>query len=150
MKIKFVATVLATLWLVASCKDDADITSSIHGKWQGTLAEVQVKPFGLPVPISRDVPSFTTEMEFTADGTMIVWDDGHPITGTYVLTGDELTADIAYNIEDVDLSGTYTIETLTETSLVFTLRKRNVVIADPAGGPNITGQITITLHFQRL
>lgn len=137
------------LLLVLACNEDSEITSGIGGKWQGTLAEIQVKPFGLPLPISQDDPSFATRIDFNDNGVMVVWDGSDPKEGTYSVAGNELTTDIDYTIEDISLSGTYTIETLTATQLVIHL-ERDETIADPDGGPSISGEIKVTLHFNRL
>ena len=137
------------LLLVFACNEDSEITSGINGKWQGKLAEIQVKPFGLPLPISRDDPSFATRIDFNDNGGMVVWDGSDPIEGTYKVEGKELTTDIDYSIENISLSGTYIIETLTATQLVVHL-ERDETIADPDGGPSISGEIKVTLHFIRL
>jgi hypothetical protein len=137
------------LLLLASCKEDAEITAGIEGRWQGTLAEIQLKPFGLPVPIRRDVPSFSTRIDFDDKGTVTLWDDGNPREGSYQVDGDELILNIDYSIEDVSLSGTYNIEVLNQEQLVINL-KRNDKFADPDGGLTVSGQIKITLHFERI
>lgn len=140
---------LFLLLLVLACSEDSEITSGIGGKWQGTLAEIRVKPFGLPLPISQDDPSFETRIDFNDNGVMVVWDGSDPKEGTYKVEGNELTTDIDYSIEDISLSGTYIIETLTATLLVIHL-ERDETIADPDGGPSISGKIKVTLHFSRL
>lgn len=137
------------LMLALACNEDAEITSGIAGRWQGTLAEVQVKPFGLPVSIKDDDPSFATRIDFNEDGSMVIWDDTNPTEGTYNVNNDEVTVNIDYSIEDIELSGTYTIETLTGTQLVI-YTKRDDTIAHPDGGPSISGEIKVTLHFRRL
>ena len=136
--------------LLFSCEDDAEITASIEGKWKGTLAEIRVKPLGLPIPISEDYASFDPEIEFMPAGTVVLWDDSQPKEGTYELTGEKLTINIDYTIEDVDLSGTYTIETLTENSLVFYLERKGQTLVDPDGAPTIKGRVKVTLHFRRI
>lgn len=143
------AGVYLLLVLTLACREDAEITSGIEGKWKGTLAEVQVKAFGLPIPIKKDDISFASRIDFNKDGAMIIWDDGDPIEGTYQVNGDEVAVNIDYSIEDIDLSGTYTIEKLTSTQLVIHTR-RDETIANPDGGPSISGEIKVTLHFSRL
>ena len=136
--------------LVSGCHEDTIITSTIEGKWKGTGAELRIKPFGLPVPISKDYPSPDIEMEFKPDGTAVVLQDGQVKEGTYSLDGDRLNIQIDFNIEGYDLSGDYTIQTLTERSLVLYLERKDVTLADPDGGPTVKGQVKITLHFERL
>lgn len=133
----------------SGCEEDPEISAAIEGKWQGTLAEIQVKPFGLPIPIREDDPSFSTRIDFNTDGTMILWDDEDPKEGTYALDGDKLTIDVDYSVEDISLSGTYNIEVLTNEQLVINLKRKDK-IADPDGGPSVSGQIKITLHFRRI
>lgn len=142
------AVTVASLLLSVACEEDAEITSGIEGQWQGTLAEVQFKPLGLPIPVKDDDPSFATRIDFNKDGTMVILEDDSK-QGTYEVNGDELNIDIDYTIEDISLSGTYHIETLTQTQLVIHT-KRDDTIADPDGGPSVSGEIKITLHFARL
>ena len=143
------AAILVMILLLTRCQEEEPaLSASLQGKWTGTLAEVQVKPFGLPIPIKKDVPSFATEIEFKEGGRLLVWDNSQAIEGTYEQTGDELKIETDYTIEDIELAGEYTIETLTETSLVIFLRRKDQNI-DVEGAPAIDGHIKITLHFQR-
>ena len=135
--------------LLTECKEDGHVpTASIEGKWAGTLAEVQVKPFGLPIPIQKDVPSFSTDIEFKEDGRLLLWENSRAIEGTYEQTGDNLKIETDYTLEDIELAGEYTIETLTEKTLVIFLRRKDQHI-DVEGAPAIEANIKITLHFQR-
>ena len=141
------------LWLLLcllSCKEEEPSFTSIVGRWKGTLAEVQVKPFGLPLPFSEEDDSFATEIEFKADGTMIVYGESQDTEGTYQVVGEKLTTDINFSTEIVELPGTGTIETLTQTTLVFYIKKDNTTITDPDSGRSISGDIKATLHFERL
>ena len=142
------AVTIVTLLLVIACEEDAEITSGIEGQWRGTLAEVQFKPFGLPIPVKDDDPSFATRIDFNKGGALVIQEDGQK-QGTYAVNGDELDIEIDYTIEDINLSGKYHIETLTATQLVIHT-KRDETIADPDGGPSVSGEIKITLHFDRL
>ena len=143
------AAILIVVMLMVGCDDEEHVISaSIHGKWTGTLAEVQVKPFGLPIPIKKDVPSFSTQIEFKEDSRLLVWEGSQPIEGTYEHTADKLKIETDYTIEDIELAGDYTIQTLTETALVIYLKRKDQNI-DFEGAPAIDGHIKITLHFQR-
>lgn len=143
------AVILAALVLASGCeKDEAVFTSSIEGKWIGTLAEIEVKPFGFPLPIKEDDPSFNIAIEFTAGGSFLVWETSQSINGTYELKGDQLNIKTDYTVDDIPLAGIYTVETLTETSLVIFLKRKNQKI-DVEGAPAISGIVKITLHFQR-
>lgn len=143
------AAILILFVLMLGCQaDEALIDAPIEGKWEGTLAEVQLKPFGLPLPINNKQPSFATVVEFQPEGTLVVWDDTTPIKGTFKLSGNALTINTDYTIEDIALSGTYTIETLTEEALIIYLEREDQTI-DAEGAPRIKGEIKITLHFVR-
>ena len=145
---KRIAALFAIL-IVAGCKEDeAVMTGSIEGKWTGTFAEVQVKPFGLPIPFKDEDASFDTRVEFKPDGTFIVWESGQPVEGSYTLRGEELAIETDYTVEDISFSGTYRIRTLTETTLIIQRKKNNHII-DAEGVPAVRGQIKITLHFSR-
>lgn len=128
--------------------DETLINAPIEGKWEGTLAEVQIKPFGLPLPINNKQPSFSTEVEFQRGGKLLVWDDATPIEGTYSQSGNELIIKTDYTIEDIALSGTYAIETLTEEALTINLEREDQTI-EAEGAPTIRGEVKITLHFAR-
>lgn len=150
MKNAITAAVSCTLLILFSCREDAEISSRIDGRWKGTLLEVQVKPFGLPIPITKEDPTFRTEIEFGSNGTMAIWDGGTATEGTYELADDKLTTEIDYSIEGLNLSETYTLETLTDAALVFFLEKRDTTIVDPNGGASVNGRVKVTLHFERL
>jgi hypothetical protein len=150
MKFTNIACAVILLLLAFACRKDAVITSSIEGTWKGAGAELRVKPFGLPVPISKDYPSFNAEIEFRPDGTLALSQDEQVKEGTYELNGDRLSIEVDFKIEGYDLSGDYTIQTLTENSLVLYLERKGVTLADPDGAPTVKGQVKITLHFQRL
>lgn len=143
------AALFFSLLLLSSCSDEVKNFASIEGKWQGTLVEVQVKPFGLPIPFSDDDDSFSTIIEFKADGTVIVHET-QPATGTYQIIGDKLIIDIDLAIEGRELAGSYTLETLNDSELVFFTKQKNEKLADPDGGPTLKGDIKLTLHFRKL
>ena len=136
-------------FLALSCKEENKDLAAIEGKWQGTRVEVQVKPFGLPIPFSEDDESFATLIEFKADGTMTVHAD-QPTDGTYNVIEDKLIIDIDLVIEDRELAGTYTLETVNESTLVFYIKQENQTLADPNGGPTLKGDIKLTLHFRKV
>jgi hypothetical protein len=137
-------------FLALSCKEDDDKDfATIEGKWRGTRVEMQFKPFGLPIPFSDDNDSFSTLIEFKADGTMIVHED-QPAEGTYQLVDDKLIIDIDLTIEERELAGTYTLQELSESTLIFYTRQENQKVADPNGGPTLKGDIKLTLHFRKV
>lgn len=143
------AALFFSFLVLLSCREEVKDFASIEGKWRGTLIEVQVKPFGLPIPFSDDDDSFSTLIEFKADGAMIVHED-QPATGTYQVIDDKLVIDIDLSIEGRELAGSYTLETLNESELVFFRKQKNEKLADPDGGPTLKGDVTITLHFRKI
>ena len=147
---KTAAGLLLLVILALSCKEEEEKTfAPIEGQWRGTHVEIQVKPFGLPIPFSDEDDSFDTVIEFKADRTMVVHGD-QPTAGTYQIIGDQLVIDIDLTIEDRELAGTYKLETLSETSLVFSAKHKKETLADPDGGPALRGDIKLTLHFQKV
>jgi uncharacterized protein (TIGR03066 family) len=141
---------LLLLLFAFACNEDEKEFAPIVGKWKGTLAEVEVKPFGIPIPVSKEDDSFDSEIEFKSDGTLIVIDNSQTTEGTWQLKGDKLTSDINLGTDLINISGTYTIEILTQTSLVFYLEKQNEKFTDPDSGQTISGDFKGILHFQRI
>jgi hypothetical protein len=145
--IKTAGIILAML-VFFSCREDEKTRASIVGKWKGNLAELEIKPFGVPLPISQKDENFATQIEFTGEGTVILLDESPTMSGTYQLIDDQLITDINFNLEMIDPSDPYTVQELTETTLIIFLEKRDT-IQDPDTGNTITGDIKITLHFDR-
>lgn len=143
------AAIFLLLLVFLSCREDEKELASIVGKWKGNLAELEVKPFGIPIPISQKDESFATELEFTNEGTVILLNESPAVSGTYELTGDQLITDIDFNLEMIDPSDPYTVQKLTERTLIIYLEK-NDTVQDPDTGKSISGDIKITLHFTRL
>jgi hypothetical protein len=81
---------------------------------------------------------------------LVVTDDSKTTEGTWQLKGDKLTSDINFGTDLIDLSGTYTIEVLTQTSLVFYLEKQNEKFTDPDSGQTISGDFKGILYFERI
>lgn len=145
-----IAAVSLTILTLAACRedDDAVITGPIEGQWKGTHAEIEVRPFGLPLPFKEDDDSFAIRMQFAAGGTLTVWDRSQPIEGTYALAGDQLTIETDYTLEDIKMAGLYIVEILTDDSLViYTERDDQVIDAD--GAPAVNADVKVILHFAR-
>lgn len=149
MKTRITAGLFAVL-IAFACNDDDEQLAPIEGKWKGTMAEVEVKPFGIPIPVSKKDKSFDTEIEFKSDGKLIVYEDAKTTEGTWQLNGDKLVTDIDFNTEFTGLTGTYTVEKLTGTTLIFYLEKDDQTISDPDTGQSISGDIKAILHFQKI
>lgn len=138
---------LIVLSILAACDDDAEISASLEGKWQGRELELRVKPLGLPIPVKDKAP-FDHVIQFHDDATMTIYDD-QPVSGVWSLDGDRLYIHADYAVEDFNLTGTYTIEKLTAASLVFYREKKDTLV-DPNNSPAVKGDFRVTLHFQRL
>ena len=145
-----IITGLFLLLVTLSCNEEDEPLAPIAGKWRGTMAEIKVKPFGIPIPFSREDESFDAEMEFRTDGTLIVNDGSQTRQGTWQLNGNKLVTDIDLSTEFIELSGNYTIESLTETTLIFYLEKKNHTLSDPDTGQSISGDIKAILHFTKI
>ena len=150
MKTTGITYIILSIVLFVSCKEDEEKPASIVGKWKGTLAEVQLKPFGLPTPVTREDDTFAAEIEFKSDGTVILLQNGQPIEGTYDVSGETLTTSLEFETDILDLTGNYTIEELTATNLVVFLEKEDETLTDPDSGFTVTGDLKATLHFERL
>lgn len=149
MKTRKISLLIFSILLVFSCREEEKKFVSIVGKWKGTLAKVQIKPLGLPAPFGATDESFDAEIEFRSDGTLILLEKGQPVEGTYQVIEEKLITDIEFDTKIIDLSGTYTIEELTDTNLVFYLNK-NDTLTNPDTGLSVSGNIKGTLYFQRL
>lgn len=149
MKTKITAGILLMLATLLACKDDEKEMTSIVGKWKGTLAEVELHPFGIPLPISRDDDNFDTEIEFKSDATLII-SDTPPAEGSWQIVDDKLITDIDFSTDFIALTGAYSIQELTATTLIIYLEKENETITDPDTGQSVSGDIKVTLHFERI
>lgn len=147
---KTTAGILFLLLLAFSCKKEEEKDfASIQGKWQGTRAEVEFRPFGLPIPFSEEDESFGMLLEFKGEGTMIVHEN-QATTGTYEVIGDKLIIDVDLTVADRNLGGTYKLETLNASTLAFYREEENQKFADPDGGPSVRGDLKFTLHFRKV
>jgi uncharacterized protein (TIGR03066 family) len=149
MKAIKLLVVLLSLAIV-SCNEDEANAPSIVGKWRGTLAEITIQPFGLPTPISRDIEDFSAEIEFLSDGKVTLMQNGQPVEGTYQLADKKLTTDVPFATGLSDISGTFTVEQLTNNTLVVFLERENQTFTDPQSGITVTGDVRSRLHFERL
>ena len=150
MKTTKITCIILSMVLFIACGEDEEKPASIVGKWKGTLADVRVKPFGLPTPVTRQDDTFAAEIEFKSDGTVILLQNGQPVEGSYEVSGETLITSLAFKTDILDITGTYTIEELTATKLVIFLEREGETLTDPDSGLTVTGDIKATLHFDRL
>lgn len=150
MKIKILFSILcwALLIVFSGCDDDDEKQASIEGSWQGTKAEGEVLIFGVPSGFEEEDDSFNPLIEFKSGGTVTITQNGTPGEGTWVKTGDQLTTSLNFNTSFIDLSGNYTITTLTETKLILYFEKDGTY-EDPDTGIEIDGTLKATLYFDK-
>lgn len=134
-------------FVMVSCDEDEE-RASIVGSWTGDEALVEVKYGAIPLyEDNREV--FKVTLTFNEDGKVTLKDDtdGTTTTGTYTLSGDELTTDV--NFELYDLSGplTFKVNRLTEQRLELQLDEQRE--ANIQGYGDITIDIIGHLHFDR-
>ncbi|HET9434913.1 MAG TPA: hypothetical protein VFO37_14195 [Chitinophagaceae bacterium] len=146
MKVKFLIPVVF-LALLAGCDDEEKI-ASVEGSWQGTKAEGEVLVFGVPTGFEEEDDTFNPMLEFKPGGVVTLTHDGVPAQGTWFQDGEKLTASLDFKTEFVDLSGDYTIQTLTDTKLVLYFEKEGTY-KDPDTGIEIEGTLKATLYFDK-
>lgn len=140
---------LLLLLMVASCRDDEGPFASITGRWEGEKAELRIKADGFPLGIPYTVNDLATVMEFKADGTMVLTKDGKTSNGTYTINGKKLTINVDFRLQDIDLSGTYTIIELSNSRLKGEIEKE-ATVKNPETGSDVSGEIKATLTFDRI
>ena len=150
MKTSAIAAILFLFLTILSCKDDEEERPSVIGKWQGTLAEVEVHPFGIPLPISEKDENFNTQLEFRSDATLLISNNSQPAEGSWQVVDDKLITDINFSTDFIELSGSYTIEELTQSVLVISIEKENQTITIPDTGQTVSGDVIVTLHFEKI
>jgi hypothetical protein len=135
--------------ILVSCKDD-DKSSypSVTGKWQGTLLTAEIVVFGVTLPDKRTDDTFDALVEFKSDGTMTITDDNQTSSGTWSQSDDKLTLSIAFGTDVIDLSGTYTIEEITDKKLTLYIEKDGSY-TDPDTNVEVEGTVKATLNFDK-
>lgn len=149
MKVKILFCVIFSAILIApfGCDDDEKM-ASIEGTWQGKKAEGEVLVFGVPSGFEEEDDTFNPMLEFKQGGVVNITQGGVPSQGTWSQDGEKLTTSLNFDTNFVDLSGTYTIQTLTETALVLYYEKDGTY-QDPDTGIEIEGTLKATLHFEK-
>jgi hypothetical protein len=140
--------IFSMLLLAPFACDDEDQMASIEGVWIGTKAEGEVLVFGVPSGFEEEDDTFDPILEFKQGGVVTLTQDGVPSTGTWSQDGEKLTTNINFNTNFVDLSGTYTIQTLTDSKLVLYYEKDGTY-EDPDTGIEIDGTLKATLSFDK-
>jgi len=149
MNVKYILSLLTLVCCcgMVACDDDEDF-ASIIGKWKGTKAEAEILAFGVPLPIKETDETFDAEIEFKADGTVTLADDGQSSTGTWEQNGDKLLLSITFSTDFIDISGTYTIKELSQTKMRIFI-ENDTTYTDPDSGIDIDGTVKATIYFDR-
>jgi hypothetical protein len=149
MTVKIIFCILFSAILVApfGCDEDEKM-ASIEGTWEGKKAEGEVLVFGVPSGFEEEDVTFNPVLEFKQGGVVVLTDSGTPTQGTWSQEGEKLLTSLNFDTNFVDLSGSYTIQTLTETSLVLYYEKDGTY-DDPDTGIAIEGTLKATLHFEK-
>lgn len=134
---------------LSACKDEAEINAAIVGKWGGREADFKINPSGIIPAFTLHEDEFPVQLEFKSDGTLILTDSkGVTKNGTYSQAGDQLTINIAYTFELIELSGMYQIKELTSSALSAEIEKEGSY-THPDTGQQFDGKVTATLFFTR-
>ena len=138
----------SSLLLTPFACDDEEKMASVEGSWAGTRAEGEVLVFGVPSGFEEVDETFNAVIEFKPGGAVTLTEDGMSYSGTWSQDGEKLTTNLSISTDFVDLSGTYTIQTLTDTKLVLYLEKDGTY-EDPDTGIEIEGTLKATLSFAK-
>ncbi|SHH50893.1 hypothetical protein SAMN04488109_4118 [Chryseolinea serpens] len=134
--------------LLVSCKDDDKSYPSVTGKWQGTLLTAEITVYGVTLPNKQTDDTFDAVVEFKSDGTAILTDDNQTSTGTWSQNNDKLTLSVTFGTEFIDLSGTYTIQEITDKKLTLYIEKDGSY-TDPDTKVEVQGTVKATLNFDK-
>lgn len=130
-----------------ACEEEEE-PASIVGSWRGDEAVVEVK-YGL-IPLYEDNRQvFDVTLVFNEDGTVVLTDntDGTSSSGTYTLTGDNLTTDVDFQLYDLAGPVTFNVKRLTDQRLELELDREQE--ANVQGYGDITVDIIGHLYFDR-
>ncbi len=149
MKVRILFSIVFSALLVApfAC-DDEEKMASIEGIWHGSKAEGEVLVFGVPSGFEEEDVMFQPTLEFKQGGSATLTQGSVPTAGTWSQDGEKLTTSLNFDTNFIDLSGTYTIQTLTYTKLVLYYEKDGTY-QDPDTGIEIEGTLKATLSFNK-
>lgn len=134
---------------LSACKEDAEISAPIVGKWNGRQADFKINPSGIIPAFTLHEDELPVALEFKSDGKLVLTENnGTSKTGSYTQSGQQLTITIDYTFELIEMSGTYTITELTSTSLSAET-EREGSYTHPDTGQQFEGKVTATLFFTR-
>ena len=150
MKVKILFFFLVSLLIIVgplAC-DDHESVATLEGIWHGSMAQGDVLLFGVPTGFEEEDKNFHPTLEFREKGVVILTQGGIKRHGNWAQNGEILVTSLNFETDFVDLSGTYTIQTLTVSQLVLYYEKEGT-FEDPDTGIEITGTLKATLSFNR-
>lgn len=140
-------TLLMGAW--SACKEEAEITAAVVGKWSGREADFKINPSGIIPAFTLHEDELPVQLEFKNDGKLVLTDNkGVTRNGTYSQSGNQLTITIDYTFELIELAGTYKINELTSSELEAEIEKEGSY-THPDTGQQFDGKVTATLFFTR-
>ena len=152
MKSKIMIIPAVFVWLLmASCADDekGDISASVIGTWSGNKAEFKINPKGIIPPFTKTEDDFPIRLEFKNNGEVVLTDKNQTATtGTYQLNGRDLTINIDYEFEYINMSGIYLVEELTMEKFRASIEKEGTYKHHETG-ESFDGKVKSTLYFDR-
>jgi len=148
MKVRILFCSLFSLTLLIPFACDEEKLASVEGTWIGTKAEGEVLVFGVPSGFEEVDDKFSPVIEFKPGGIVTLTQNGFPNVGTWSQQGETLNTNVGFNTDFVQLSGMYTIQSLTENKLVLYYEKDGTY-TDPDTGIRIEGTLKASLAFQK-
>ena len=145
----YVIAGLISLVSLISCSNEKDeLTASVVGTWSGDKADFKINPSGIIPAFTITEDDFAVKLEFKNDGTLLLTDNNQTTTGTYIKSGNQLTININYTFEFIELAGTYLIEELSQANLRASIEKQGTY-KHPDTGQEFEGKVKATLYFDR-
>ena len=148
MKLHHFFVLVFVVGLLTSCEDDSEIRATIVGTWQADRADLNVRPDGFLVGIPYALDDFDAVIEFKPNGTVTIINENTTTGGTYEMEGDQLALNSNFMVEDIDMSGTYTVKKLTLTVLEMEIEK-DATVKNPNNGTDISGRVKATFYFNK-
>lgn len=146
---KIILAAVFMMMMLTQCGNDDDaLKGSIIGTWQGESVEAKAVALGIPVWQDSD-DDFNSTLEFNANGTVIVSDNGQEEEGTWEKEGKTLYMNVDLNYEGFSSDQELKIKKLTETDLQLYIEKDST-FKDPDSGIEIEATLKATAYFKRI
>ena len=135
--------------LIISCQNEGEVKSTIVGTWYGSQADFRINPDGIIPAFTITEDTIPVQLDFKTDGSVYLTDNkGARTSGTYSLSGRNLTINIDYDFEFIGLGGTYHVEELTDSNLRIVITKDGEY-TDPDSNQTVHGEVEATLYFKK-